>query len=113
MVNVECTSWLGGRTNSERRTQNAELRKGLFFVLRSSFCVLNSSARPPRSLATVGMTYDCGMSNIYAGVDLGGTSFIAVIADKKGKVLGSSDGPTTRGAKAEATIDQIAEHVRE
>src|SRR2546428_11773405 len=53
------------------------------------------------------------MSRIYAGVDLGGTSFIAVIADKKGKVLGSSDGPTTRGAKAEATIDQIAEHVRE
>jgi len=53
------------------------------------------------------------MSKIYAGVDLGGTSFIAVIADKKGKVLGSSDGPTTRGAKAEATIDQIAEHIRE
>src|SRR5437870_5805587 len=53
------------------------------------------------------------MSRIYAGVDLGGTSFIAVIADKKGKVLGSSDGPTTRGAKAEATIDQIAEHIRE
>ncbi|HYS52473.1 MAG TPA: ROK family protein [Thermoanaerobaculia bacterium] len=52
------------------------------------------------------------MSRIYAGVDLGGTSFIAVIADKKGKVLGSSDGPTTRGAKAETTIDQIAEHIR-
>ena len=53
------------------------------------------------------------MSKIYAGVDLGGTSFIAVIADKKGKVLGSSDGPTTRGARPEDTIDQIANHIRE
>lgn len=52
------------------------------------------------------------MSNIYAGVDLGGTSFIAVVADRKGKVLGSSDCATTPGAKAEETIEQIAEHVR-
>jgi glucokinase len=52
------------------------------------------------------------MSRIYAGVDLGGTSFIAVIADKKGKVLGSSDCVTTQGAKASDTIDQIAEHIR-
>ncbi len=53
------------------------------------------------------------MSRLYAGVDLGGTSFIAVIANRKGKVLGSSDGPTTRGAKAEETIEQIADHIRE
>src|SRR5207253_1013997 len=53
------------------------------------------------------------MSRLYAGVDLGGTSFIAVIADKKGKVLGISDGPTTRGAKPEETIDAIADHIRE
>jgi len=53
------------------------------------------------------------MSRLYAGVDLGGTSFIAVIADKKGKVLGTSDGPTTRGAKPEETIDAIADHIRE
>src|SRR5437867_339322 len=53
------------------------------------------------------------MSQIYAGVDLGGTSFIAVVADRKGRILGSSDCPTTRGATAEATIDQIADHVRE
>src|SRR6266571_1208690 len=52
------------------------------------------------------------MSNLYAGVDLGGTSFIAVVADRKGKVLGSSDCVTTRGAKPEETIAQIAEHVR-
>src|SRR6058998_2786313 len=53
------------------------------------------------------------MSQIYAGVDLGGTSFIAVVADRKGRILGSSDCPTTRGATAEETIDQIADHVRE
>ncbi len=52
------------------------------------------------------------MSNLYAGVDLGGTSFIAVVADKDGKVLGSSDCVTTRGIKPEETIGQIAEHVR-
>jgi glucokinase len=53
------------------------------------------------------------MSRIYAGVDLGGTSFIAVIADRKGKILGSSDGPTPRGAKPQETIDQIAQHIRD
>ncbi len=52
------------------------------------------------------------MSNLYAGVDLGGTSFIAVVADKNGKVVGSSDCVTTRGIKPEETIAQIAEHVR-
>src|SRR6266851_256010 len=57
--------------------------------------------------------YSLLMSRLYAGVDLGGTSFIAVIANRKGKVLGSSDGPTTRGAKAEETIEQIADHIRE
>ena len=53
------------------------------------------------------------MSHIYAGVDLGGTSFIAVVANRKGKVLGSSGGPTTPKAKAEETIEQIADHIRE
>src|SRR2546423_9640540 len=52
------------------------------------------------------------MSNLYAGVDLGGTSFIAVVADRKGKVLGSSDCVTNAHAKAEQTIADIAEHVR-
>ncbi len=52
------------------------------------------------------------MSNLHAGVDLGGTSFIAVVADKNGKVLGSSDCVTTRGGKPEELIAQIAEHVR-
>src|SRR5205807_1434706 len=37
----------------------------------------------------------------------------AVIADKNGKVLGTSDGPTTRGAKPQETIDAIADHIRE
>src|SRR5712692_4698002 len=53
------------------------------------------------------------MSQIYAGVDLGGTSFIAVVADRKGRILGSSDCPTTRGAAPEETIGQIADHIRE
>lgn len=52
------------------------------------------------------------MSQIYAGVDLGGTSFIAVVADRKGRVLGSSDCPTERGRQPAETIDQIADHIR-
>jgi glucokinase len=51
------------------------------------------------------------MSQIYAGVDLGGTSFIAVLADRKGKVLGSSDCATVPGAKAEDTMDAISDHI--
>jgi glucokinase len=53
------------------------------------------------------------MSQIYAGVDLGGTSFIAVIADRKGRILGSSDCPTDPRAAADNTIDQIADHIRQ
>jgi glucokinase len=52
------------------------------------------------------------MSDHYAGVDLGGTSFVAVIANKKGKVLGKSDCVTTPHAPPEETITKIAEHVR-
>lgn len=51
------------------------------------------------------------MSQIYAGVDLGGTSFIAVLADRKGKVLGSSDCVTTPGMAAAETIALIGEHI--
>ena len=51
------------------------------------------------------------MSKIYAGIDLGGTSFIAVVADEKGKVLGSSDCATVPGAKPEETMAAIADHV--
>lgn len=51
------------------------------------------------------------MSELYAGIDLGGTSFIAVISDRKGRVLGSSDCVTVPDAKPGDTIDQIAEHV--
>jgi glucokinase len=53
------------------------------------------------------------MSHLYAGVDLGGTSFIAVISDRKGRVLGSSDCVTIPNAKPEDTIDSIAHHIRE
>jgi len=51
------------------------------------------------------------MSTIYAGVDLGGTSFVAVVANNKGRVLGSSDSVTTPGASSEETLSQIGDHV--
>ena len=51
------------------------------------------------------------MAKIYAGVDLGGTSFIAILANEKGKVLGSSDSPTVPGAKPEDTMAAIADHI--
>ncbi|HYM61399.1 MAG TPA: ROK family protein [Thermoanaerobaculia bacterium] len=52
------------------------------------------------------------MSNLYAGVDLGGTSMIAIVADHRGKILGKSDCVTDRTLRPEALIDQIAEQVR-
>ena len=51
------------------------------------------------------------MTKIYAGVDLGGTSMIAVIADPRGKILGSSDCDTNRSLKPSQLIDQIADEV--
>ncbi len=53
------------------------------------------------------------MSKIYAGVDLGGTSLIAIVADRKGRVLGSSDCVTPRDQNPEETLDLIAEHILE
>ena len=53
------------------------------------------------------------MSQLYAGVDLGGTSFIAVIADRKGRILGSSASVTTPGMPASDTIGQVAGHILE
>lgn len=53
------------------------------------------------------------MAKLYAGVDLGGTSMIAVISDRHGKVHGASDCATTPGAAPAATIDTIAEQVRQ
>jgi glucokinase len=52
------------------------------------------------------------MAQIYAGVDLGGTSMIAIVADRKGRVLGSSDSPTAHDGDPAATIDQIADQVQ-
>jgi glucokinase len=48
---------------------------------------------------------------LYGGVDLGGTSMIAIIADEKGKILGSSDCETLRGVPPEETLDQIADQL--
>jgi Transcriptional regulator/sugar kinase len=52
------------------------------------------------------------MSKVYAGVDLGGTSMIAVIANSRGKVLGSATSPTPRAVAPEDLIAHIAEQVR-
>lgn len=52
------------------------------------------------------------MGKLYGGIDLGGTSMIAIVADSRGKILGSSDSPTNRGAAPEETIDLIAEQLR-
>lgn len=51
------------------------------------------------------------MSTIYAGVDLGGTSFVAVVANRKGRILGSSDCVTTPDAPADATLSSIGDHI--
>ena len=53
------------------------------------------------------------MSKIYAGVDLGGTSFIAVVANGKGRVLGSAGSVTTPEAEPQATIQQIGDCIVE
>jgi len=52
------------------------------------------------------------MSKICAGVDLGGTSMMAVIANRKGKVLGKSGCATNPGAAPEATIELIGDQIR-
>lgn len=51
------------------------------------------------------------MSKLYAGVDLGGTSMIAVIANSRGKVLGSASSPTPRELSPEDLIAHIADQV--
>jgi glucokinase len=51
------------------------------------------------------------MTKIYAGVDLGGTSMIAIISDPRGKILGSSDCDTNRSLKPSELIDQIGDEV--
>lgn len=51
------------------------------------------------------------MAKLYAGIDLGGTSMIAVVADRDGKVRGSSGCTTNRTLKPGALIDDIAAQV--
>ena len=52
------------------------------------------------------------MTKLYAGVDLGGTSMIAVVADRRGKVRGESGTYTLRDAKPADVIDQVADQIR-
>lgn len=52
------------------------------------------------------------MGKIYGGIDLGGTSMIAIVANSKGKILGSSDCATNRSLKPNELIDEIADQLR-
>ena len=52
------------------------------------------------------------MAKLYAGVDLGGTSMIAVVANRRGKVVGSSDCATDRTLGPIRLIESIAAQVR-
>jgi glucokinase len=52
------------------------------------------------------------MAKVYGGIDLGGTSMIAVVADRRGKVLGTSGCTTNRTAKPAALIAEIAEQMQ-
>lgn len=51
------------------------------------------------------------MANLYAGVDLGGTSVLAVVANHKGKILGEGGGKTLRGVPPEETIAQVGDEI--
>ncbi len=46
---------------------------------------------------------------LYAGLDVGGTSMIAVVANTKGKILGEAEAKTKQGGSPEDVIAQIVE----
>ena len=48
-------------------------------------------------------------SDLVAGVDLGGTSLLCVIADAQGKVRGEAAAETIRGKGADKVIDQVVQ----
>ena len=52
-----------------------------------------------------------GMSDVYAGIDLGGTKILVVIADAAGRVLGSDRIPTLASQGPDAVIDRICQAV--
>lgn len=52
------------------------------------------------------------MPKLYAGVDLGGTSMIAVVANRRGKVLGQSECATDRTLGPLRLIETIGEQVK-
>src|SRR5258708_15576347 len=49
---------------------------------------------------------------LYGGIDVGGTSMIAVVANRKGKILGSSNCVTNLSDRPESLIDAIAGQVQ-
>ena len=52
-----------------------------------------------------------GKRKMYAGIDVGGTSMIAIIGDSKGDVLGSSDCVTSTSRNPSDVLDQITAQV--
>ena len=52
-------------------------------------------------------------SELVAGIDLGGTSLLAVVADASGKVLGEASADTVRGKGPEPVIDQAVQILEE
>lgn len=52
-------------------------------------------------------------NSLVAGVDLGGTSLLCVVADPDGKVLGEAALDTVRGKGAEPVVEQVVQVVEE
>lgn len=50
---------------------------------------------------------------LYAGLDVGGTSMMAVVANEKGKILGEAEAKTKHGGSSEDVIGQIAGIIEE
>lgn len=54
-----------------------------------------------------------GNSTVFAGIDLGGTKILVLIADATGRVLGQARTPTQASQGPEAVIGRIAQTVRD
>src|SRR5205809_3441282 len=106
-------AWIGLTTPAARLSKIKSLRFTGMAVSLTNPDAKRMSQWRDGGQGQIDSLYSPLMSHLYAGVDLGGTSFIAVISDRKGRVLGSSDCVTTPNAKPEDTIDSIAHHIRE
>ena len=53
------------------------------------------------------------MSELYAGVDLGGTNVTCALADARGRMVATRKGPTRSAEGATAVLERIAAMVKE